>query len=261
MGEWFWLIIAVVLIAFAVLWFNLAMKKRDTANRDQARGQAEVRAEADARAEVDDRRRAAERAAETPVAADTAEVEEAADPQREVTEAEGAADAPEEPELNYAYEGVAGAERFGPAVLAAGAHVTFEGQTYLVAGTGALREGDRIWYEHLLQGGTTPQWISVENVDNRIKLGWWENREDIAVEYGEEMEAAGERYHLWEEGEADFAVSGLTQQVTQGILSFRSLSTEDGKQLLRFETWGEGAKTAASLGRYIGWDELTVQGI
>lgn len=176
-------------------------------------------------------------------------------------EGEAAAEGPEEhePELNFAFEGVAGADRFGPAVLAAGSRITVAGATYLVAGTGALKEGERIWYEHLLQGGDSPHWLSVEDIDGEIRLGWWRNRaEIIAEEEVEELDVHGETYRRIAEGDAVFAVSGLTGAVTQGEYRYVEFVTDDGVDLLRFETWGADAKPGASTGRFIGYDEIEV---
>ncbi|AGF73458.1 DUF4178 domain-containing protein [Corynebacterium halotolerans] len=162
---------------------------------------------------------------------------------------------------NYTFEGVAGAERFGPAVLAAGVRVTFRGETYLVGGTAALREGDRIWYEHLLQGsqgGGGRHWISVENIDDRIRLGWWSIREDLPGESGSQLTLDGRVFRQEREGDADFAVSGLSGAVSRGTYRYRDFTGDHDHGLLRIETWGEDARPEASTGHYIDHDELEV---
>lgn len=164
-----------------------------------------------------------------------------------------------QPELNFAFAGVEGAETFGPAVLAAGSTVTFDGTDYLVAGTGALKEGDFIWYEHLLQGGDSPHWLSVENLDGSIRLGWWSNRAEItADETAEQHEVDGRTYTRLAEGDAVFAVSGLSGAVTKGDYRYVDYATDDSEHLLRIETWGEGAEPGASTGFFIGYEDLAV---
>lgn len=164
-------------------------------------------------------------------------------------------------DLNYAFEGVEGADRFGPAVLAAGVRVTFRGETHLVGGTAALREGDRIWYEHLLQGGRGGEgrhWISVENIDGRIRLGWWDIREDLPGEPDAQLTVDGRLFRQQREGEADFAVSGLSGAVSRGRYRYRDFTGDHDRGLLRVEAWGEDATPEASTGHYIDHDELVV---
>lgn len=162
-------------------------------------------------------------------------------------------------ELNFAFEGVAGADRFGPAVLAAGSRIMVAGTTYLVAGTGALKEDRGIWYEHLLQGGDSPHWLSVEDIDGEIRLGWWDNRAELTVaEDAEEVEVDGATYRRIAEGDAVFAVSGLTGAVTQGEYRYTDFVTDDGVDLLRMETWGADAEPGVSTGRFIRHDEIEV---
>lgn len=167
--------------------------------------------------------------------------------------------ATEEPELNFAFDGVVGADRFGPAVLAAGSRIMVAGTTYLVAGTGALKEDKGIWYEHLLQGGDSPHWLSVEDIDGEIRLGWWDNRAELTVaEDAEDVEVDGATYRRIADGDAVFAVSGLTGAVTQGEYRYVDFVTDDGVDLLRIETWGAEAEPGVSTGRFIGYDDIEV---
>lgn len=169
--------------------------------------------------------------------------------------------AAEEPEaeLNFAFEGVVGADRFGPAVLAAGSRIMVDGTTYLVAGTGALKEDRGIWYEHLLQGGDSPHWLSVEDIDGEIRLGWWDNRAELTVaEDAEDVEIDGAVYRRIADGDAVFAVSGLTGSVTQGEYRYVDFVTDDGVDLLRIETWGAEAEPGVSTGRFINHEDIEV---
>lgn len=164
-----------------------------------------------------------------------------------------------EPELNYTFDGVAGADRFGPAVLAAGSRIMVAGTTYLVVGTGALKEDRGIWYEHLLQGGDSPHWLSVEDIDDEIRLGWWDNRAELTVaEDAEDVEVDGATYRRIAEGDAVFAVSGLTGAVTQGEYRYVDFVTDDGVDLLRIETWGADAEPGVSTGRFISYEDIEV---
>ncbi len=171
--------------------------------------------------------------------------------------------------LNYSFEGVEGADRFGPSVLAAGVHVSFREETWLVGGSAALREGDRVWYEHLLQseqggGNGGGHWISVEDDGGRIRLGWWDIRDDVPSEPGVRVTVDGREYLRQHEGEADFAVSGLAGAVSRGRYFYRDFADADGdgggggQHRVRVERWGEDAKPEASVGREIGYDELRV---
>lgn len=171
-----------------------------------------------------------------------------------------------EPELNVAFAGVAGAESFGPAVLAAGAHVIFEGDHYQVVGTGALKidEGPEpeIWYEHLLRGGSSSHWISVEDIDGEIRLGWWSNRPELSVDpEADPVTVDGAQYRREGSRDALFAVSGLTGAVTQGEyrgVDFRA-PAETREPLLRLAAWGAEADYSASVGRYLDPAELKVE--
>lgn len=263
MNIWLWLILAVLVIAVIGLWYGMAGRQRQQLEEsrellgtgpDPGAPEAPEEEWREGREGwVEDAEAGADAHAARPTAADT----------------------PAQPELNVSFAGVAGAEIFGPTVLAAGAHVTFEGTRYLVAGTGALKVGGldtegkpdpdqpepRIWYEHMLQGGEGPRWISVEDVDGRIRLGWWENRPDLEVaETDEEVTLGGVTYRRVAAGDALFAVSGLSGAVTQGQYYFSDFRAEAGENpLLRLETWGSEASPGASLGRYIPHDQLVVE--
>lgn len=164
-----------------------------------------------------------------------------------------------EEELNYSFDGVLGAERFGPSVLAAGATIEHAGHAYMVSGSAALRDGDRIWYEHLLQGeGVGRYWLGVDNVDGRLRLSWWQIREDLPTEPVAELKIASQLFQEYRSGNADFAVSGLSGAVTQGTYAYRDFSETQGDGLLRIETWGENGTPETSIGHYIDSGELQV---
>lgn len=265
MNIWLWLILAVLAIAVVGLWYGMAGRQRQQLEESRELLGAGPGVGAPEAPEEEWRE-----GREGWVEDAEAGVEDPGPRSRPA-----AANAPAQPELNVSFTGVAGAESFGPTVLAAGAHVIFEGTRYLVAGTGALKIGGpdtegksdpdqpepRIWYEHMLQGGEGPRWISVEDVDGRIRLGWWENRPDLAVaETDEEVTLAGVTYRRVSAGDALFAVSGLTGAVTQGQYYFSDFRAEGGEYpLLRLETWGSEASPGVSLGRHIPHDQLVVE--
>lgn len=244
MGIWIWVILAVLIILAGLA---LLMGRR----RDESRGAVEPVSPGDDLEE-----------------AEAHEALEVHDPHEARVSGEGTerspADAPTEddgaePALNFAFDGVTGADRFGPAVLAAGSRISKDGQTYLIAGTGALKFEEEIWYEHLLQGGDSPHWLSVENIDGHIRLGWWTNRAELGSDDTvEQIPVDGREYHRLTEGDGVFAVSGLTGAVTQGEYRFVDFATEDSRQLLRFETWGEDATPGASTGHFISHEDIEV---
>lgn len=271
MNIWLWLVLAVLVVAVIGLWYGLAGRQRQQVEETKellgpnlgGGGVPEAPEEVWREGEegwVDDAEEVSRR--------NNAQFQ--APPQH--------SEVPQ-PELNVSFEGVQGADKFGPAVLAAGAHVIFEGTRYLVAGTGALKVGGldtegkadpdqpepRIWYEHMLQGGTGSRWISVEDIEGRIRLGWWENRPDLTVdETDTEVSADGVTYRRGDAGDALFAVSGLSGAVTQGQYFFTDFHADEAVEasahpLLRLETWGVEAKPGASLGRYISHDQLVVE--
>ncbi|MGP6174646.1 DUF4178 domain-containing protein [Corynebacterium sp. A21] len=256
MSIWLWAVMAGLVIAAIALWYGLANKQKQQVELERERYGSAL-------------------ATQAPEAPEEEWREGSEGWVGEVTESGPAPtvqDAPAHPELNITFEGVVGAEKFGPTVLAAGSHLTFEGVRYLVAGTGALKVGGldtegkpdpdnaepRIWYEHMLQGGDTPHWISVEDIAGRIRLGWWENRAELKIdETATEVEVEGITYRRVAEGGALFAVSGLSGTVTQGQYFYTNF--EAAGALLRLETWGVEASPGASIGRYISPDEVVVE--
>lgn len=52
--------------------------------------------------------------------------------------------------------------QFGPRQLGPGAIVSHGGIDYVVRGSVTFREGPFVWWEHLLEGGDTPTWLSVQ---------------------------------------------------------------------------------------------------
>lgn len=264
MSIWLWGIMAGLVIAAIALWYGLANTQKQQVELERERYGSAPGAQAPTAPEEEWREGA----------------EGWADEMVETAPATAAGEAPVQPELNVTFEGVEGAEKFGPTVLAAGSHLTFEGVRYLVAGTGALKVGGldtegkpdpdnaqpRIWYEHMLQGGDSPRWISVEDIAGRIRLGWWENRPELRIdETATEVAVDEVIYRRAAEGGALFAVSGLSGAVTQGqyfYTDFEAGADTDGAApgpLLRLETWGVEATPGASIGRYISHDELVVE--
>ena len=78
--------------------------------------------------------------------------------------------------------------QFGPRQLGPGAIVSHGGVDYVVRGSVTFHEGPFVWWEHLLEGGEQPVWLSVEEDDGRLELAMWTGRKDVPLRPGDPSE-------------------------------------------------------------------------
>lgn len=94
--------------------------------------------------------------------------------------------------------------QFGPRQLGPGAIVSHGGIDYVVRGSVTFREGPFVWWEHLLEGGDTPTWLSVQEDDGRLELAMWVKRTDLGLQPGGQHVIDGVTFQETERGHAGY---------------------------------------------------------
>ncbi|KQB86685.1 DUF4178 domain-containing protein [Corynebacterium lowii] len=146
---------------------------------------------------------------------------------------------------------------FGPQNLGPGAIVARGGVDYVVRGTITVRQGYYVWHEHLLDGGKSSEWLSVEIDEGQLKISWWNTREDLSLQPDQQHTVADVDYVYQESGIAQFSSEGTTGLPESGSVEFYDYADASGSRLLGLERFGEGS-WETSLGEAITPGEITV---
>jgi len=148
--------------------------------------------------------------------------------------------------------------QFGPRQLGPGAVVSHGGIDYVVRGSVTFREGPFVWWEHLLEGGDQPIWLSVEEDDGRLELAMWVSRKDVPLRPGDPYVVDGAMFHESERGRASYTTEGATGLPAGGEMEFVDCATADESALLSFERWAPDMPWEVSTGKSVLPGELTV---
>jgi Domain of unknown function (DUF4178) len=149
--------------------------------------------------------------------------------------------------------------QFGPRQLGPGAIVSHGGVDYVVRGSVTYREGPFVWWEHLLEGGDQPLWLSVEDDDGRLELALWVARKDlVALQPGGDHVVDGVTFRESERGHAGYTTEGTTGLPPGGDMDFVDYANTDETALLSFERWAPDMPWEVSTGRSVVTGELTV---
>jgi len=147
---------------------------------------------------------------------------------------------------------------FGPRQLGPGAIVSYGGVDYVVRGSVTFREGPFVWWEHLLEGGDQPIWLSVEEDDGRLELAMWVGRKDLALRPGDSYVVDGVTFHESERGRASYTTEGTTGLPAGGEMEFVDCADAGESALLSFERWAADMPWEVSTGKPVLPGELTV---
>jgi uncharacterized protein DUF4178 len=148
--------------------------------------------------------------------------------------------------------------QFGPRQLGPGAIVSYGGIDYVVRGSVTFREGPFVWWEHLLEGGDQPLWLSVEEDDGRLELAMWVARKDLSLQPGDHYVVDGVTFHESERGRASYTTEGTTGLPAGGEMEFLDCTNADETALLSFERWAPDMPWEISTGKSMAPGELTV---
>lgn len=148
--------------------------------------------------------------------------------------------------------------QFGPRQLGPGAIVSYGGVDYVVRGSVTFREGPFVWWEHLLEGGDQPLWLSVEEDDGRLELAMWVARKDLTLQPGDSYVVDGVSFHESERGRASYTTEGTTGLPPGGEMEFLDCANADESALLSFERWAPDMPWEISTGKSVLPGELTV---
>jgi hypothetical protein len=148
--------------------------------------------------------------------------------------------------------------QFGPRQLGPGAIVSYGGVDYVVRGSVTFREGPFVWWEHLLEGGEQPLWLSVEEDDGRLELAMWVARKDLRLQPGDQYVVDGVSFRESERGRASYTTEGTTGLPAGGEMEFLDCANADESVLLSFERWAPDMPWEVSTGKPVLPGELTV---
>src|SRR5437588_3476301 len=148
--------------------------------------------------------------------------------------------------------------QFGPRQLGPGAIVSYGGVDYVVRGSVTFREGPFVWWEHLLEGGDQPLWLSVEEDDGRLELAMWVARKELTLQPGDQYVVDGVTFHESERGRASYTTEGTTGLPAGGEMEFLDCTNADESALLSFERWAPDMPWEISTGKAVVPGELTV---
>ena len=129
------------------------------------------------------------------------------------------------------FEGVQGAEPYGPNSLGPGAILSRGGVDYVVRGTLTIQQGPYQWQEHMLDGGNGSQWLSVEMDEGQLDLVLWKTRKDLSFDPAEKVEVEGVQYQRQEAGQATFTSEGNTGLPPQGEMEYADFAAPDERRL------------------------------
>jgi hypothetical protein len=148
--------------------------------------------------------------------------------------------------------------QFGPRQLGPGAIVSYGGVDLVVRGSVTFREGPFVWWEHLLEGGDQPIWLSVEEDDGRLELAMWVTRKDLTLQPGDQYVIDGVTFHETERGRASYTTEGTTGLPAGGEMEFLDCANTGETALLSFERWAPDMPWEISTGKHVVPGELTV---
>jgi Domain of unknown function (DUF4178) len=153
--------------------------------------------------------------------------------------------------------------QFGPRQLGPGAIVSHGGVDYVVRGSVTYREGPFVWWEHLLEGGDQPIWLSVEDDDGRLELAMWVARKDLTTSQpGGDHVVDGVTFRESERGRAGYTTEGTTGLPAGGEMDFVDYAglgaNTDETLLLSFERRAPDVPWEVSTGKSVLTGELTV---
>ncbi|MBW0013667.1 DUF4178 domain-containing protein [Mycobacterium sp.] len=148
--------------------------------------------------------------------------------------------------------------QFGPRQLGPGAIVSYGGVDYVVRGSVTFREGPFVWWEHLLEGGDQPLWLTVEEDDGRLKLALWVTRKDVRLQPGDQYVVDGVQFHETERGRSSYTTEGTTGLPAGGEMEFLDCANADESALLSFERWAPDMPWEISTGKSVLPGELTI---
>jgi hypothetical protein len=148
--------------------------------------------------------------------------------------------------------------QFGPRQLGPGAIVSYGGVDYVVRGSVTFREGPFVWWEHLLEGGDQPIWLSVEEDDGRLELAMWVDRKDLTLSPGDQYFVDGVTFRESERGRASYTSEGMTGLPAGGEMEYLDCTNADKSALLSFERWAPGMSWEISTGKSVVPGELSV---
>jgi hypothetical protein len=149
--------------------------------------------------------------------------------------------------------------QFEPRQLGPGAIVSYGGVDYVVRGSVTYREGPFVWWEHLLEGGDQPLWLSVEDDDGRLELALWVARKDlVSLQPGSDHVVDGVTFRESERGRAGYTTEGTTGLPAGGEMEFVDCASTDETALLSFERWAPDMPWEVSTGKSLLTGELTV---
>ena len=149
--------------------------------------------------------------------------------------------------------------QFGPRQLGPGAIVSYGGVDYVVRGSVTYREGPFVWWEHLLEGGDQPFWLSVEDDDGRLELAVWVARKDlVTLQPGGDHVVDGVTFRESERGHAGYTTEGTTGLPAGGEMDFIDYAGPGETALLSFERWAPDMPWEVSTGKPVLTGELTV---
>ncbi|MGV0401621.1 DUF4178 domain-containing protein [Corynebacterium uberis] len=146
--------------------------------------------------------------------------------------------------------------KFGPDMLGPGAIVTYGATDYVVRGSVEVRQGYYVWHEHMLDGGSGSEWLSVDVSEGQLDLSWWTTRTDLQLTPAPQVTVDGVTYRKKESGVADFTTEGTTGLPESGSLEYWDYQGPDGK-LLGLERFGSGP-WEVSVGRELRSGEVIV---
>lgn len=152
--------------------------------------------------------------------------------------------------------------QFGPRQLGPGAIVSHGGIDYVVRGSVTFREGPFVWWEHLLEGGDTPTWLSVQEDDGRLELAMWVKRTDLGLQPGGQHVIDGVTFQETERGHAGYTTEGTTGLPAGGEMDYVDCASAgqgaDESMLLSFERWAPDMGWEIATGKSVLAGELTV---
>lgn len=153
--------------------------------------------------------------------------------------------------------------QFGPRQLGPGAIVSHGGIDYVVRGSVTFREGPFVWWEHLLEGGDTPTWLSVQEDDGRLELAMWVKRTDLGLQPGGQHVIDGVTFQETERGHAGYTTEGTTGLPAGGEMDYVDCAASAGQgadesMLLSFERWAPDMGWEIATGKSVLAGELTV---
>lgn len=119
-----------------------------------------------------------------------------------------------------------------------------------------------MWWEHLLEGGDTPTWLSVQEDDGRLELAMWVKRTDLGLQPGGQHVIDGVTFQETERGHAGYTTEGTTGLPAGGEMDYVDCASAgqgaDESMLLSCERWAPDMGWEIATGKSVLAGELTV---